>query len=92
MENSMPEMSRKDLRAMAERMHAIEILGRRSNVYQYEAQRQKAIEKIAGKGATYNGIAYSAGTYGNTGRIDEIVKFNPKKDKWESKGHIFYTS
>lgn len=92
MSGSMPQMSRKDLREMAERMHAIEILGRRSNIYQYEAERSKAVEKIAGKGATYNGVAYSAGTCGNTGRIDEVVKYNPKKDKWEHHGYTFYTS
>ena len=77
---------------MAQNLGAEEILGRKSNIYNYEAERAKAIKRIGGELATYQGIAYSGGTYGNTGRIDEVIKYNPKKDKWERFGHIFYTS
>lgn len=80
--------SKKALREEAERLHADEILGRKSNIYNYENARAELCKEL---GATYEGVAYSGGTYGNTGRLDEIVKFDPKTDRWEHIKFIFYT-
>ena len=84
----MLKTSKKALREEAERLHAHEILGRKSNIYQYENARAELCKEL---GATYQGVAYSGGTYGNTGRLDEIVKFNADKDEWEHIKYIFYT-
>lgn len=85
---SITKTSKKDLRAIAEAMGAVEILGRRSNIYNYENERDKICREL---GATYDGVAYSAGTYGNTGRIDAIKKFDRKADAWHIIKHVFYT-
>lgn len=84
----MLKTSKRALREEAERLHADEILGRKSNIYHYENARDNLCHEL---GATYQGVAYSCGTCGNTGRLDEIVKFNPKTDKWEHIKFIFYT-
>lgn len=76
-------LSKKKLLAEAERLGAEEILGKKSNVYNYENARGKECKKL---GASYWGVAYSAGTYGNTGRIDELKAPNGEHIKF-----IFYT-
>lgn len=77
------KLSKRDLKEEAERLDAENILGRKSNIYQYENARYEECRKL---GATYEGIAYSAGVYGNTGRIDRIQKPNGETIKF-----IFYT-
>lgn len=64
------KMSKRALREEAERLEAVEIYGRKTNIYNYENSRHELCKEY---GATYEGIAYSGGTYGNTGRIDRIV-------------------
>ena len=81
-------ISKKALREEAERLHADEILGRKSNIYQYENARAELCKEL---GATYQGVAYSGGTYGNIARLDEITKFNAETDEWEHIKFIFYT-
>ena len=84
----MLKTSKKALRKEAERLHADEILGRKSNIYQYENARADLCKEL---GATFEGVAYSGGINGNNGRLDEIVKFDPKTDEWEHIKFIFYT-
>lgn len=84
----MLKTSKRALREEAQRLNAEEILGRKSNIYNYENARGNLCKELE---ATYQGVAYSGGTYGNTGRLDEIVKFNPKTDEWEHIKFIFYT-
>lgn len=79
----MLKMSKKALREEAKRLGAVEILGRKSNIYNYENERGRICKAF---GYTYYGYAYSAGTYGNTGRIDEIVESNGDRVEY-----IFYT-
>lgn len=79
----MEQVSKKSLRAFAESIEAKEILGRKSNIYQYEKARYERCKEL---GATYTGMAYSAGIYGNTGRIDKLVSPDGKTIEY-----IFYT-
>lgn len=81
-------MSKKALRLEAERLGAEEILGKKSNIYNYENARYERCKEL---GATYEGVAYSGGTYGNIGRLDAIVRYNPEKDGFDELGYIFYT-
>lgn len=77
------KLSKRALREEAERLEAVEIYGRKTNIYNYENSRYKLCKE---RGATYEGIAYSAGAYGNTGRIDRIMKPNGATIEY-----IFYT-
>ena len=83
------KISRKDLRAEAERLGAEEICGHKTNIYKYEQARGELCKEL---GATYEGIAFSCGTYGNTGRLDKIEKYDAKTDSWHKIKYIFYTS
>lgn len=82
------KMSKKALRIEAERLGAEEILGKRSNIYNYENARYN---ECRNNGYTYEGVAYSAGTFGNTGRIDRLVEYDPKTETWKHIKYIFYT-
>lgn len=82
------KMSKKALRIEAERLGAEEILGRKSNIYNYENARYN---ECMDNCWDYEGVAYSAGTYGNTGRIDRIVEYDPKTETWKHIKYIFYT-
>lgn len=64
------EMSRKALRAEAERLDAERIS--RRNIYDYEAEREKLCNPRTGEW-DYEGIAFAGGTYGNIGRLDKIT-------------------
>ena len=81
-------ISKRDLRQLAEELGAEEILGRKSNIYKYEDARYNECKR---NGWSYECIAYSAGVYGNTGRIDKLVNYNAKSEKWELVKYIFYT-
>lgn len=85
----MEKISKKQLRIKAENLGAEEILGRKSNIYQYENARYK---ECMDNCWDYEGVAYSAGTYGNTGRIDRIVEYDPKTETWKHIKYIFYTA
>lgn len=82
------KMSKKALRIEAEHLGAEEILGKRSNIYNYENARYN---ECRNNGYTYEGVAYSAGTFGNTGRIDRLVEYDPKTETWKHIKYIFYT-
>lgn len=81
-------ISKRSLRAEAERLQAEEICGRKTNIYNYEATRYEKCKEL---GATYEGVAYSAGIIGNTGRLDKIIKYHKDTDTWETLGYTFYT-
>lgn len=70
----MKKMSRKALRAEAERLGAVELMKYENhpvkNIYDYENERDRICRMFK---CCYYGVAYSAGTYGNIGRIDKIV-------------------
>lgn len=82
------KMSKKELRLEAERLEAEEILGKKSNIYKYENARYN---ECRNNGWTYEGVAYSAGALGNTGRIDKLVEYVPKTESWKTIKYIFYT-
>lgn len=70
------KITRRELKAEAERLDAEKFGG---NIYQYEAKREEYCKE---NGYYSDGIAYSAGTYGNTGRIDKIVDKDNKTIKY----------
>lgn len=70
------KISRRDLKAEAERLEAEKFGG---NIYQYEAKRG---DYCNDNGYSYEGIAYSGGTYGNIGRIDKITDRDNKLIKY----------
>lgn len=70
------KITRRELKAEAERLGA-EKFG--NNIYQYEAKRG---DYCHDNGYYSDGIAYSAGTYGNIGRIDKIVDKDNKTIKY----------
>lgn len=82
------EISKRALREEAKRLNAEEICGRKSNIYNYENERYKICAEL---GATYDLIAYSAGTYGNTGRLDVIKTYDAKTETWKPIKFVFYT-
>lgn len=85
---SIEKMSKKALRAEAERLGAVELMKGEDhpvkNIYDYENERDKLCGAFQ---YCYYGEAYSAGMYGNTGRIDKLVDTNG-----EIVDYIFYTA
>lgn len=72
------KLSRKDLKAEAERLDAERIS--RANIYDYENERGK----LCGRDGEwdYDGIAYSAGTYGNIGRLDRLTNRKTGEERY----------
>lgn len=83
------KLSKRALKEEAERLGAIEILGRKSNIYNYENARYNECKKLK---CTYEGVAYSAGIVGNTGRIDKLTQYDPKSDSWHDIKYIYYVA
>lgn len=83
------EISKRNLREKAKELDAEEICGRKTNIYQYENKRDEMCAKL---GATYDLIVYSAGKYGNTGRLDVIKTYDAKNETWKPIKFVFYTS
>ena len=72
------KISKRDLKVEAERLGA-ERISRLNNIYAYEEARYQECKKLD---ATYEGVAYSGGTYGNTGRLDKITGKNGETIKY----------
>lgn len=70
------KITKRELKAEAERLNA-EQFGK--NIYQYE---QKRGDYCKEHGFYSDGYAYSAGTYGNNGRIDKIIDKDNKTVKY----------
>lgn len=83
----MEKMSKKALKAEAERLDAVRLMKGENRpaktIYDYERERDMLCEKLNYR---YYGVAYSVGTYDNTGRIDKIVDKNG-----EIVDFVFYT-
>lgn len=69
------KMSRKQLKALANNLEAVPIA---NDIYRYEKALSELVSAYCNQDetCTYQIIAYSAGIYGNSGRIDKILFYD----------------